>query len=52
MRSLVARLRLVNRELQESEHKLDELCSAVGEVDAVSGEGLQQPRSLSRAVRN
>jgi transposase len=41
MRSLVARLRLVNRELQESEHKLDELCSAVGEVDAVSGEGLQ-----------
>ena len=35
MRSLVARLRLVNRELQESEHKLDELCSAVGEVDAV-----------------
>ena len=41
MRSLVARLRLVNRELQESEHKLDELCSAVGEVDAASGQGLE-----------
>jgi transposase len=41
MRSLVARLRLVNRELQDSEHKLDELCSAVGEVDAASGQGLQ-----------
>jgi hypothetical protein len=40
MRSLVARLRLVKRELQESEHKLDELCSAVGAVDLVSGEGL------------
>ena len=41
MRSLVARLRLVNCELQESEHKLDELCSAVGEVDTASGQGLQ-----------
>jgi hypothetical protein len=42
MRSLVARLRLVNRELREAERKLDELCTAVGEADATSGEGLQR----------
>jgi hypothetical protein len=52
MRSLVARLRLVNRELRESEHKLDEFCSAVGEVDAASGQGLHPPRFIESLNRN
>src|SRR5258708_962872 len=41
MRSLVARLRVVNRELREAEHKLDALCTAVGET-AASGECIQR----------
>jgi transposase len=42
MRSLVARLRVVNRELQEAEQKLDELCTALGETDAASGDCLRR----------
>jgi hypothetical protein len=42
MRSLVARLRIVNRELREAERKLDELCTAVSEIEQTSGEGLQR----------
>jgi transposase len=42
MRSLVARLRVVNRELREAERKLDELCTAISAADATSGEGLQR----------
>ena len=33
MRSLVARLRIVNRQLHEAERKLDELCTAVSEIE-------------------
>ena len=42
MRSLVARLRIVNRELREAERKLDELCTTIGEIEQTSGEGLQR----------
>jgi transposase len=42
MRSLVARLHVVNRELREAEHKLDALCTAIGETEAATGEYLQQ----------
>ena len=42
MRSLVARLHLVNRELREAERKLDELCTAVGGIEATSGGSLQR----------
>src|SRR5437868_6602383 len=42
MRSLVARLCVVNRELREAERKLDELCTAVSEIEQTSGEGLQR----------
>lgn len=42
MRSLVARLRVVNRELREAEHQLDKLCTAIGETDAASGDCLQR----------
>jgi len=42
MRSLVARLRVVNRELREAEGKLDKLCTALGETAAVSGDCLQR----------
>ena len=42
IRSLVARLRTVNRELREAERKLDELCTAVSEIEQTSGEGLQR----------
>lgn len=41
MRSLVARLRVVNRELRQAEHELDVLCTALGET-AASGECLQR----------
>jgi transposase len=41
MRSLVARLRVLNRELREADRKLDELCTVVGET-ATSGECLQR----------
>ena len=42
MRSLVARLRIVNRELRQAERKLDELCTAISEIEQASGEGLQR----------
>ncbi len=42
MRSLVARLRVVNPELREAEGKLDKLCMAIGETEAASGECLQR----------
>jgi transposase len=42
MRSLVARLRIVNRELHQAERKLDELCTAVSEIEQTSGESLQR----------
>src|SRR5258705_2499898 len=37
IRSLVARLGIVNRELREAERKLDELCTAVSEIEQTSG---------------
>jgi len=42
MRSLIARLRLVNRELREAERQLDEICTVIGETDAAAGDGLQR----------
>jgi len=42
MRSLVARLRVTNRELREAEGKLDKLCMAIGGTPAASGECLQR----------
>jgi len=41
LRSLVARLRVVNRELRHAEGQLDKLCTAIGETEAGSGECLQ-----------
>jgi Transposase IS116/IS110/IS902 family len=38
LRSLIVRLQVINRELNDSERKLDELCSAIGETSAVSQE--------------
>ena len=38
LRSLAARLRLVNRELRNAECKLDELCAALGDEPSPSGE--------------
>jgi transposase len=34
--SLIVRLRVVNRELSDAEHKLDEMCSANGKTDVTS----------------
>src|SRR6516165_1899847 len=42
MRSLIARLRLVNRELREAERQLDKICTMIGETDAASGDCLQR----------
>src|SRR5438874_7138799 len=42
MRSLVARLRIVNSELRQAERKLDELCTAVSEIEQTSSESLQR----------
>jgi hypothetical protein len=42
MRSLVARLRIVNRELRETERKLDEFCTVISEIEQTSGDGLQR----------
>jgi hypothetical protein len=42
LRSLVTRLRVVNRELRQAEGKLDELCTAIGATEAASGDGLQR----------
>src|SRR5262249_5590032 len=38
MRSLIARLQVVNRELNDAERKLDELCRAIGEAATASQE--------------
>jgi transposase len=42
LRSLLTRLRVVNRELREAGARLDRLSAAIGETDAESGEGLQR----------
>ena len=42
LRSLIARLRVVNRELRKAEHKLDEICAVIGETGAASGVCLQR----------
>jgi hypothetical protein len=42
LRSLIARLRVVNRELQAAERQLDKICTAIGETEAVSGDCLQR----------
>ena len=42
LRSLLARLRVVNHELRAAEEKLDQLCIMVGEVAATSGDCLQR----------
>jgi hypothetical protein len=42
LRSLLTRLRVVNRELHEAGARLDRLSAAIGETDAESGEGLQR----------
>jgi len=38
IRSLIVRLQVVDRELNGAERKLDELCTAIGETGAASGE--------------
>jgi hypothetical protein len=35
MRSLIARLRVINSALQDAERQLDEICTAIGEAEAV-----------------
>jgi transposase len=42
LRSLIARLRVVNRELREAELKLDKLCMIIGESEATSGDCLRR----------
>ena len=42
MRSLIARLRLVNGELREAERQLDKLCTAIGQAEASSGDCLRR----------
>jgi hypothetical protein len=42
LRSLVARLRVVNRELHEAEGQLDKLCTTIGETEAASGDCLRR----------
>ena len=42
LRSLAARLRLVNRELRNAECKLDELCTALGEQQSPPGQSAGQ----------
>src|SRR5271166_2426400 len=42
MRSLVSRLRLVNRELRDAEGQLDKLCAAIGETEAAPGDCLRR----------
>ena len=41
LRSLVARLRVVNRELRAAEGQLEKLCTSVGQTEAGSGECLR-----------
>jgi transposase len=42
LRSLIARLRVVNRELHEAEGQLDKLCTTIGETEAASGDCLRR----------
>jgi hypothetical protein len=42
LRSLVARLRVVSRELREAEVQLDKLCMIIGESEATSGDCLRR----------
>jgi transposase len=42
MRSLIARLRVVNRELREAGRQLDKICTVIGDTDAASGDCLQR----------
>jgi hypothetical protein len=42
LRSLMARLRVVNRELRQAEQKLEQLCAAIGETEGTPGECLQR----------
>jgi len=42
LRSLVARLRVVNRELHEAEGQLDKLCTTIGETEAASRDCLRR----------
>lgn len=42
LRSLVARLRVVNREMQQAEAQLDKLCASIGETSAAAGECLRR----------
>lgn len=42
LRSLIARLQVVNRELRQAEVQLDKLCTAIGETEAGSGECLRR----------
>jgi transposase len=46
IRSLVIRLHVVNRELQDAQHKLDELCAAIGER-ASETEGMAGQRDVA-----
>ncbi|MGH6675568.1 MAG: IS110 family transposase [Xanthobacteraceae bacterium] len=46
IRSLVARLHVVNRGLREAEGELDKLCTAIGETEAASGDGLQRQDAM------
>jgi len=42
LRSPIARLRLVTRELREAERQLDRICTAIGETDAAAGDCLRR----------
>lgn len=42
LRSLIARLHVVNRELRQAEQKLDQLCAGIGETEGAPGECLQR----------
>jgi hypothetical protein len=42
LRSLIARLRVVNRELREAEAQLDKICMTIGESEATSGDRLRR----------
>ncbi len=47
IRSLIARLRVVNHELQAAERQLDKICTAIGETEAVSGDCLQRQTAFN-----
>lgn len=42
MRSLITRLRVINRELREAEGMLDKICVAISESEAASGDCLRR----------